>query len=70
LKLLSGTNTLLAKKISLVGALNTGASNANPDAKVVFTAIGLTKASGPRMSRKSGWNIWKKGGVELVGLNG
>lgn len=28
-------------------------------------------ALGPRMeARKEGWKIWKKGGVELVGLKG
>lgn len=68
MKLLSGTKTLLAKNISFVGALKNGASNANPEAKVWFTAIVLTDALGPRMERKSGWKIWKRGGVLFVGL--
>lgn len=69
LKLLSGTKTELAKKTSFVGALKTGASNANPEPNVLLTAICLTKAFFPRTERKSGWKTWKNGVVLLVGLN-
>ena len=62
----SAPPSLLEKNTSSVFGTQIGASWAN--AKVAFAATARMVALGPRIFRKSGWNTWKNGGLELVGL--
>lgn len=58
--------SLLAKKTSSVGGLNTGASCAK--AKVALDATSWIEGLDPKISKKASSNIWKNGGLVDVGL--